>query len=418
MLRRTTLFLLLSISLFAHAEALAPIELTLIDDNATGYATFQSHNQKVVGNERGIFLTYIKSRNEAYTAQHWRLLWSQDEGATFHELYADTHATNPPVLETDKANNVYLAHPKFDTGEVLFYRFLAAEDYATPHMTTIPNAAAGKYSMVLNEESQECYFFSHNNTFHTISLDGTLESSIQLTKAGKEAGIQYPHIILSEKPGHLIALWTTQEHGRYMYRSIHAIQSHDFGKSWHALHNEKKLKLPVVVDEGGPSTLLSKTAEFDIHTWLCSATARAGFLHTMYLAQGTPSTFRYQSHRFAYPDQHIEHSPILQGDTLSIKGFDGFFITSPTPEQYKITAMSSNAGHLVALQSQCNGQNWKDLATSTQPFNVYSLGGYRHYHQDRYIIGTFTDQVGSNQAGKTDFKVYFFKIDGLPPSPK
>ncbi len=38
---------------------LTAIELTLVDDEATGYATFQSHNQKVVSNRNGILVTHI-----------------------------------------------------------------------------------------------------------------------------------------------------------------------------------------------------------------------------------------------------------------------------------------------------------------------------------------------------------------------
>lgn len=54
--------------------ALAPIQTTCVDDDATGYATFQSHNQKVLANARGIFMTYIRRRDEPYRAQQWRLL--------------------------------------------------------------------------------------------------------------------------------------------------------------------------------------------------------------------------------------------------------------------------------------------------------------------------------------------------------
>lgn len=32
------------------------VELVCVDDKATGYGTFQSHNQKVVSNEHGIFM--------------------------------------------------------------------------------------------------------------------------------------------------------------------------------------------------------------------------------------------------------------------------------------------------------------------------------------------------------------------------
>ena len=78
--------LAVSISGFAAADVPKPaqpeprwnrIELICVDDNATGYGTFQSHNQKVVRNEKGIFMTHIRTRNEAYTAQEWRLSWSR-----------------------------------------------------------------------------------------------------------------------------------------------------------------------------------------------------------------------------------------------------------------------------------------------------------------------------------------------------
>ena len=52
----------------AQAGGLTDVWLTLLDAEATGYATFQSHNQKVVANAHGIFTTHIRSRNEAFTA--------------------------------------------------------------------------------------------------------------------------------------------------------------------------------------------------------------------------------------------------------------------------------------------------------------------------------------------------------------
>src|SRR5688572_2337070 len=68
------------------------IETTLVDGTAIGVATFQSHNQKVVANARGIFTTHIRSRNEPYTAQTWRLSWSRDGGKSFVTLHEATHA--------------------------------------------------------------------------------------------------------------------------------------------------------------------------------------------------------------------------------------------------------------------------------------------------------------------------------------
>src|SRR5690349_80999 len=94
-LGRAILFFVLTTALsFARDAGLTRIELTCVDPAATGYGTFQSHNQKVVANRRGYFMTHIRTRNEAYTAQQWRLSWSRDGGRSFETLYQDTHATN------------------------------------------------------------------------------------------------------------------------------------------------------------------------------------------------------------------------------------------------------------------------------------------------------------------------------------
>src|ERR1051326_8839477 len=90
------------------SPGLTRIELTCVDAQAIGYGTFQSHNQKVIANRRGIFMTHIRTRNEPYTAQQWRLSWSRDAGRIFETLSEASHATNPAVLETDDEDNVYL----------------------------------------------------------------------------------------------------------------------------------------------------------------------------------------------------------------------------------------------------------------------------------------------------------------------
>lgn len=40
------------------------IELAELDGQIIGYATFQSHNQKVVSNAYGIFTTHVRNANE------------------------------------------------------------------------------------------------------------------------------------------------------------------------------------------------------------------------------------------------------------------------------------------------------------------------------------------------------------------
>ena len=162
----------------ADDAGLTRIELTCIDPTATGYGTFQSHNQKVVENANGIFMTHLRSRNEAYTAQQWRLSRSKDGGKTFTTIFEATDPTNPPVLETDSRANLYLARPDLVEGSAWLYRFAPDDDYAVPRRAKIPGAAAGKYAMFLDQMRQEIYFFSHNNSFHVLSLEGDDELTL------------------------------------------------------------------------------------------------------------------------------------------------------------------------------------------------------------------------------------------------
>ena len=92
------------------------IELLCLDEQVIHGATFQSHNQKVVFNDRGIFVAYVQSRNADYTAQNWHVLRSRDRGRTFARVASGVAATNPPVLETDADSNLYLGRVDWVAG--------------------------------------------------------------------------------------------------------------------------------------------------------------------------------------------------------------------------------------------------------------------------------------------------------------
>ena len=83
------------------SKGLAPIELTLVDGHAIAFGTFQSHNQKIVSNDNGIFMTHVRQANKEYTAQTWRLSRSTDGGKSFATVYEAINACSSPALETD-----------------------------------------------------------------------------------------------------------------------------------------------------------------------------------------------------------------------------------------------------------------------------------------------------------------------------
>ncbi|MDX1925165.1 MAG: hypothetical protein SFV81_01525 [Pirellulaceae bacterium] len=98
-------------SSFANSQEptqLRKIELTCIDDQVIHSATFQSNTQHVVSNRNGIFAAFVKTRNEDYSAQKWRLVRSVDGGRNFSLVTEGISATNAPVLESDDDGNIYL----------------------------------------------------------------------------------------------------------------------------------------------------------------------------------------------------------------------------------------------------------------------------------------------------------------------
>lgn len=385
------------------------IQLVCVDSQATGYGTFQSHNQKVVINRRGIFMTHIRSRNEAYTAQSWRLSRSTNGGESFIPLFAATNATNPPVLETDAQDNLYLARPDFVDGHAYLYRFVAKENYREPHITRIPNGSAGKYAMVLDPRREQLAYFAHNNTFHLIGLDGALRSTVNLLAAGKSAVLQYPLLSLGED-GNLHLAWTTQKHGVYLYWDIHYLQSPD-GVTFRKM-NQAGVNLPVIADQGGPADRITLDDEFDCHTWLSNFLVKDSKAHFLYLAQTNPPRQHYVRYNLRTAKRELDLQPEFRGETLFLRSLDGFFAARRGQAGSRLFCVGRDAiqPRLVCLASDDNGSTWHDYAVSDLVHSPYAIGGCREVTADGWVIGSFTDTVPAvTKEGTADAKVYFFK---------
>ena len=394
----------------AADASLTRIELTCVDPEATGYGTFQSYNQKVVSNRRGIFMTHIRSRNEPYTAQAWRLSRSRDGGRSFTTLYAETNATNPPVLETDVEDNLYLVRPDFLDGHAYLYRFLASDDYRGPVITRISNGSAGKYSLMLDGARKQLYYFAHNNTFHRLALDGTVLSSTNLLAPGKSAILQYPLLSL-DTDGVLHAAWTSQAHGRYLYWDIHYLQSADGGLAWRTVSG-RPLPLPVIADEGGPADRITLDDEFEFHTWLSSFLAKDEKLHFLYLAQTQPARQHYVRYDLKTARRELDLQPNFRGERLALRNLDGFFAANSRVPGSTLYCISRDAttNRIACLASDDNGATWYDYGVSNPVRNPYSIGGCREITTDGFILGSFTDQTAPTTDSGGGSKVYFFKI--------
>jgi len=392
--------LLAGLGSFASGES--AFELTLVDPAVNGYATFQSHNQKVLANQYGYFMTLLRTRNEAYTAQNWRLLRSTDQGKTFQSIYDATNATNPPPIETDAAGNLYLARPDFVDGNAYLYRFEASKDFKDPAISLIPGGAAGKVALLVDSANQCLYYASHNNQFYQLGLDGTVLEHTQLIAPGPNAVLQYPHLRLDGEYN-LHYAWTTQKHGVYLYWDIHHVYRPIGSNAWQNLGGQP-MTLPVVADDTGPATRISLDGEFEVHTWLSSFTIKGRKAHFLYLNQGTPGTEYYVRRDLKTGKEELR----IALDAL--RSLSGLLVSKDDSPDSPLFALGSKDRHVVALISRDNGTTWAPYAYVEQDFNVYSLGGCNTVTKDGYIIGSFTDQQGSNDAGDAKSAVYFFRL--------
>jgi hypothetical protein len=390
------------------ARAIEKIELTCVDEHATGYGTFQSHNQKVLSNAAGIFMTHIRSRNEAYTAQQWRLSHSTDGGKTFATIFEALNATNPGVIETDESANLYLIRPDFLDNNSYLYCFAAADKYKNPRITPIPGSAAGKFAMWLDQKRGQIYYLAQNHTFHIVALDGTVRSSSALLKAGPHAVMQYPSLCMERDVLHVA--WTTSLPAKYLYWDIHAMQSPDGAKSWRKMDGSP-LAPPIVADDTGSADRISLDDDFEIHCWLSNFLIRDGKGHFLYLAQQRPWRQHYVRYELASAKREIDVQPTFKGEQIELAGLDGFFAAG-ADTLYCVGHTPD--GRIGCLASDDNGTTWHDHAQSEPLAGLYAVGGARDVTSDGSVTGSCTAGAPGTEAVGVA-KVHFFKI---PPRAK
>jgi len=400
----------------APATALTPIELTCVDADVRTYSgTFQSHNQKVVRNAGGVFMTHVRTRNAAYTAQEWRLSRSRDGGRSFTTLYSATSATNPPVLESDAEGNVYLGRPDFIDRDAYLYRFFASEDYRSPHITRIPGGSGGKYAMMLDAGRRQLYWFSHNRTFSCLDLEGRVVSSTKLFTHPSPAVVGYPHMGLDAN-GVLHAAWTTvmapsPRGDSHVYWDIHYMQSPDGGITWRTMAGAP-ISIPVPADNTRPTDRITLDDEFEVSTWLANLLVKEGKAHFLYMARTQTPRQHYVRFNLASHGRDIDMQPKFSGQRLSVNG-DGFFATQTSARNSTLYCVSHDATgpRLACLASDDNGSSWYDYAVGDTLTQLYAVGGCREITPDGWLIGSFTDWLSPWKRDKPDTaKVYFFRM--------
>jgi len=398
---------LVAFGIAATARGTGTVEVVCVDDQACGYGTFQSHNQKVVSNANGIFLTYLREDNEKEPDKPnvWRLMRSVDGGKTFSVVYEGRNGCRAPCIETDRRGNLYLSHPEYGTRdkrkkEFHFYRFSATRKYKAPGMAVYRDVGcAAKYAMAHDTRRKRFYIATQYGQLLTVGENGKLLANRAVLKnPGPRAGTQYP-LLQVDRRGRLHHAWTTVKRGAPIYWDIHYMLSGDGGAVWWNL-KRKRLAPPIVPDDTGPTLRVSLDDEFEHNTWLSNFMAKEEKLHFIYHSSGRPSRQHYVRYDIGTGrrDRHLQSN--FKGKTITLSGISGFFASRSNQADSPLYCVMQDRGRIACLASDDNGDTWRDHARSKGGFGPYALGGCRELTADGSVIGSFT------HGGK----VYFLRV--------
>lgn len=404
-------------------------DVTCVENQVIPYATFQSHNQKVVANRRGIFMTYLRRRNAEYTAQHWRLMHSTDGGRSFRVLFEHTDATNAPCLCTDADDNIYMYRPDWFDRTMCLYRFLASDDYAKPTFVNPYrlNSVSGKFSMDIDTAKGLLYIVQNSgNMLLVTNLQGEVQYARRIWQTGPIACMEYPHVCVAPD-GVLHLAWKTETHTRppeakamrffaTPYWSVHHMQSRDGGLTWENADG-KSIDIPVVADTDGAAQLIfHREADPIVSSTLANFIAGGDHVHfacAMLPGQqavdgrivsglATPGVVPESPYFRLSKDTgriDIRHEPRFECDGAVINTWNGFFATDRDSPDAPLYYVGAEDNQLTCIVTRDRGQTWSLHARSDHHFDeVYSLGGCRQITADGRIIGSVTNRV-SNPAG-------------------
>lgn len=430
--RAATAFAIASVLgvLATHAESgracvPAPV-ITTVDDEVTGYGTFQSHNQKVVSTRFGIFMTYAKT---PFDGALWRLLHSTDGGATFRRIWEAVHTTHPPAIEAAADGTLYLVHGDQATGAASFYRLSPLRAFAPELLASVDGAHAQKFSLLLDEARRQMYYAAYlgpNTRFVTLDLRGTVTADYLLTGGEQIARPSYPRMLLSG--GTLYVAWSSDLIGGDLddYYSIHAVRSSDGGVTWQNLAGEA-LVPPFVGDQDGDTTEVTLPWERPCTTWLTGFAVTESKAHFFYQASPNASeaactlganVIRYQRFDLATGVRKSEGAPVIDGVTLENTGgyyINGFFAVSPRDGKLLLTSQTAD-NRLVVVASDDEGETWR-LGSQSEPLadHLYAIGGPRQVGADGRVLGSYTHD--SLQPAEEPSAVRFFRATVSRSSP-
>jgi uncharacterized repeat protein (TIGR01451 family) len=397
-----------------------------VDDVPTGYGTFSSHNQKLVQNAYGLFMTYsYAADNDTSGNETWRLARSLDGGKTWATIWRGMTVTRAPILETDAHGSIYIVHSNElslgDDGAATFYRFDPEKSFSNPLMKLIPGGSAGKFTGVWDEVRQRLYYMTWdtwhfttwddagrpidkpNNNFFALDRDGnflfqfpltcqyvigdatsSVPTSGCITRSESDSFVHYPQLEIDGT--RLYAAWTTSPRQDVIdqtwqrYRAIFYIYSEDGGATWRAPGTAGALTTPIIGNEHGPARMVNLIEELSLpdssqqySLWLWNFVSKGGYLHFAYDNEIYPLNSTYNPPAAPYVNHYMRFSavsgarnidvPNLRGQYITTNGSSGFFATGPSVNTPLFIA-TNDVDRLAILSSPDLGQSWSDVAIS------------------------------------------------------
>lgn len=423
-------------------EPTSAIQVSTIARAETGYATFQSINQRVVETPYGWFTTWLESsveRPDGSAPGVWKLARSRNGGQSWDVIDRATIpvSTKPPVFDVDAKGNLYLVYVDWMTGAGFFRKYGPQNDFAGPALSTTLSGGlgTGKYAVIYDAARDVLWYMNgYGGRLWRLRTDGTLDAGwpqggLAIVGPGAIAGPQYTLVELAN--GSLIAAWTSNQNdgcggfGSVCYYDIRFLHSAD-GLTWKNAAGEA-VSLPVAADgtgSGPQATVVTRGDEATASSlnWLANIRYAAGKLHFMY--RSADANLSQSKNRMEYvrwdwgPGARIEDKRVAlepwAGRTVSLLGLDGFFsvgdrVTAPL---VAVSHAPKGGDRVGALISRDAGSTWSDLALANAvgPERwVYAVGGARRPTADGWVLGTYTE-FPVNGAGPGSFLVRFFKV--------
>lgn len=381
----------------------ARMRISTVDDDATGYGTFQSHNQKVVSTSYGIFMTYVKTAPFAEEIPTWRLLRSQDCGDTFQPIWEGTDRTYAPALEATADGTLYLAHGDEATNAAHFYRLSPLTEFVPEPLATVDEAHAQKFSLLLDEARGNLYYLAylgpniHDRHLRFVRLDmnGAVTADYLLTGGEMTAKPTYPRMVLSD--GILYVAWSSDkiDGDNNDYYSIHGVRSPDGGVTWQSLSGTPLIP-PFEGDQGGDTTEVTHPVERPCSTWLAGFAVTRGKAHFLYkndsndnLPCSLKRTMRYQRFNVAGGAREADVTGFAPAN-VPFDSRDGFFAISARAGSLLATGRTKD-NRIATVASTNDGNTWS-LKSQSAPLmdNIYAIGGQRDVTAEGMVFGSYT----------------------------